>query len=72
MLSVVYIYHIRTFQAALGLNIKYKEVSALTGEGVEDVSYVCSIAKYTAVCILLVCACVCVCVCVHACVSVCV
>ena len=26
-------------QAALGLNIKYKEVSALTGEGVEDVSY---------------------------------
>ena len=27
-------------QAALGLNVKYKEVSALTGEGVEDVSTV--------------------------------
>ena len=25
---------------ALGLNVKYKEVSALTGEGVEDVSLV--------------------------------
>jgi len=27
-------------QAALGLNIKYKEISALTGEGVEDVSFI--------------------------------
>ena len=25
-------------QAALGLNVKYKEISALTGDGVEDVS----------------------------------
>ena len=32
-------------QAALGLNIKYKEVSALTGEGVEDVSYSLSLVN---------------------------
>ena len=42
MFVVIVFLHI---QAALGLNIKYKEVSALTGEGVEDVSYSLSLVN---------------------------